>query len=211
LAYEVLLAADSRALPDKILGDAVRLRQVLLNLVDNAVKFQKSDSMTTSNILVQLSATESADGGYEFKITISDTGVGMSPEQLSRLFQAFSQTDNSSTRLHGGTGLGLVICKRIVEAMGGRIWAENLVEQQGTLFAFTFVANATGPIPATPPVPDLLLGCRVLLVEDNLMLRHTVAQVLQQHDLSQLEETASSLQALEWLRESRHYDLAIID
>jgi signal transduction histidine kinase/ActR/RegA family two-component response regulator len=119
-----LVEAIDEAVPEKVFSDATRLRQVVVNLVSNAIKF-------TSDGQVELSVRNGTDGSLE--IAVSDTGIGMSPEVVSRLFRPFAQGDSSTTRRFGGTGLGLAICKRLVELMGGVISVES-VEGKGSIF-----------------------------------------------------------------------------
>jgi signal transduction histidine kinase len=107
-------------------GDERRLTQVLLNLVSNAIKFTEAGSVSIG---------AKAEDGH-FLVTVSDTGVGIAPEDQARIFEEFHQVDSSSTRRKGGTGLGLAIAKRIVELHGGRIWVDS-TPGQGSTFAFT--------------------------------------------------------------------------
>ena len=160
-------------LPARMLGDPGRIRQVLTNLCDNAVKFTHSGGLT-----VRLQHAGDQANGYEVRLSVSDTGVGIAPAKQTLIFEAFSQADTSTTRQFGGTGLGLTICARLVELMGGRIGVQSL-PGQGSTFHFTVrlghadgVAAAVVPAPFVPPVekvqhvlaPGTLL---VLLAEDN--------------------------------------------
>ena len=120
------------ALPDLVLADSARLRQVLLNLLGNAIKF-------TSKGAVLVRAAYEAEGVGRLKVSIIDTGVGIPAERRDRLFQRFSQVDGSVSRIHGGTGLGLVICKSLVELMGGDIGVDS-AEGRGSTFWFTIDA-----------------------------------------------------------------------
>lgn len=121
--------------PDTILGDQVRIKQVLTNLVNNAVKFTEKGS-----IIVRVMLDEEDDEQVNLKFNISDTGIGMSPEQQEVLFQAFSQADTTTTRRFGGTGLGLVISKKLVEKMGGKIGLDSRVNE-GSNFWFNIRVN----------------------------------------------------------------------
>jgi len=139
--------------PDMILGDPVRLRQILFNLVGNAIKFTERGSVTMT--------LERLPGHDEpwLTFTIRDTGIGISPEQVERLFQPFSQADHSTTRRFGGTGLGLSICRRLVEEMQGSIWADG---QPGVGACFGFDI----PIALAPPAaakPAILDGIEILV------------------------------------------------
>jgi signal transduction histidine kinase/CheY-like chemotaxis protein len=164
-------------LPDQVRGDAGRLRQVLLNLLGNAVKF-------TSKGSVRLEATAESSQGNQLlvRFTVRDTGIGIAPDNLAHLFSFFSQADSSITRRYGGTGLGLAISKRLVELMGGMIVVQSQ-PGQGSVFQFTVrldlqlapakaVAAQTGP---PRHVPKL----RVLLAEDNAVNQNVGLKMLQ--------------------------------
>ncbi|MDR3134771.1 MAG: HAMP domain-containing protein, partial [Deltaproteobacteria bacterium] len=112
--------AIKRNIPDKLVGDPLRLSQIFINIVGNAFKFTKEGSIT---VLATLGARE--DEKCDIAFMVSDTGIGMTEEQTSKLFAAFTQADTSTTRKYGGTGLGLAITKRLVELMGGKIWVES--------------------------------------------------------------------------------------
>ncbi len=153
--------------PTDLVGDPTRLRQVLLNLLGNAIKFTESGEVA---LRVAPDAGSSVPGALRF--TISDTGIGIAGEKLGAVFERFTQTDSSTTRRYGGSGLGLTISKRLVELMGGRIWVESQVGK-GSVFSFavpleirartrrrTAVPVGTGPEPALPAL-------HILLVEDS--------------------------------------------
>lgn len=161
------------ALPGWVLGDAGRLRQILDNLVGNAVKFTPSGTIGVN--LCRLGIQP--DGRVDLSITVSDTGIGMGPEQVDRLFQAFAPGDDSHRRRHGGTGLGLALTQRLVQMMGGTIRAESVAGQGSRFIVDLCLMPVAAPVttPATPsatpsiPSDDLsgLNGARILLVEDN--------------------------------------------
>jgi signal transduction histidine kinase/CheY-like chemotaxis protein len=165
-----------RTVPMMVMGDGTRLRQVLLNLVSNAIKFTPQ-----GEISVSIDAKTVDEQHVELHFAIRDTGIGIAPEQMERLFQPFSQADASNTRWYGGTGLGLVISKRLCELMGGKIWVES--EQfVGSTFHFTMIAPIVTP---TPEATDLQAAYNAhpalerrtaLIVDDN----QTVRQMLQQ-------------------------------
>ena len=115
--------------PTDLIGDSTRLRQVLLNLLGNAIKYESGE--------VALRVTPDADSSVPtaLRFTISDTGIGIPGEKLGRVFERFTQANSSTTRRFGGSGLGLTISKRLVELMGGRIWAESSVGK-GSVFSF---------------------------------------------------------------------------
>ena len=157
-------------LPSQVLGDPVRLRQVLTNLCDNAIKFTSQ-----GGIEVDVRCTPAA-GGQSLQFAVRDTGIGIPAAQQARVFEAFSQADSSTTRRFGGTGLGLTICARLVELMGGRIWLES-AEGQGSCFFFCLPLQASPAATevSVPPTraPSGVRTLRVLLVED-----HPVNQML---------------------------------
>ncbi|NEQ54189.1 MAG: response regulator, partial [Leptolyngbya sp. SIO3F4] len=205
LAYQV-----EPALPRLIIGDITRLRQILVNLLGNAIKFTE-----TGEVVIEVKSTQSEDVNYENRhelhFSVRDTGIGIPPEKMNRLFKAFSQVDSSVTRQYGGTGLGLVICKQLTEQMGGQMWVESEVGV-GTTFHFTIV------VPADETDDDeldldhsQLAGKRLLLVDDNL----TNCKVLniQAHTWGMITTTAhSGKEALNLLQKESHtFDLAVLD
>jgi signal transduction histidine kinase/HAMP domain-containing protein/ActR/RegA family two-component response regulator len=135
------LAYELRAgVPEGIVGDSTRLRQILLNLLNNALKFTEA-----GEIVVTVSGAPLSEGTsmWELQASVRDTGVGIPPDKIGRLFQSFSQADASTTRKYGGTGLGLAISKRLAELMGGTMWVESSgVSGDGSTFFFTFRAQA---------------------------------------------------------------------
>jgi CheY-like chemotaxis protein len=142
---------------------------------------------------------------------VKDTGIGIPPERMHRLFKSFSQVDSSTTRQYGGTGLGLVISKSLVEMMGGRMWVESEVGK-GSAFNFEISAEASPHVTSAvhDREPKQLTGRRVLIVEENATNRRILSQ--QAKALGMIpQETPSSLEALEWIRRGERFDLAIID
>ncbi len=117
--------------PEAVQGDPTRLRQVVVNLVGNAVKFT-----ATGEVVLRVDSGEPAEDDALLHFSVSDTGVGVPFDKQQSIFEAFSQVDGSTTRKYGGTGLGLTICSRLVEMMGGRIWVES-EPGQGSTFHFT--------------------------------------------------------------------------
>ncbi len=158
--------------PTRLVGDPLRLGQVLINLANNAVKFTERG---TISLCLRLQRREPAAVWLRFEVR--DTGIGLSPEQQARLFHSFEQADSSTTRKYGGTGLGLVISKRLVELMGGEIGVES-VPGQGSTFWFTVrlgVASDASPRPALQPC---LRDRRMLVVDDNEPAREVQAGML---------------------------------
>lgn len=136
-----------RSLPARVVGDAARLRQILLNLTGNAIKFTEQGHVILAVEL--LPARDKNEGACRLVFTVSDTGQGISPGSLSRLFERFSQVDSSSTRRHGGTGLGLAICRRLADLMGGSIAVTSALGR-GSVFRveLPFAAPVMTPVPA---------------------------------------------------------------
>src|SRR4051812_8551688 len=133
LLYEI---ADG--VPGTVRGDPTRLRQILVNLLSNAVKFTDR-----GEIVLALHPEVRPDGRVELSFSVTDTGIGIPAEAIGRLFQSFSQVDASTTRKFGGTGLGLVISKRLAEMMGGRMWVQSEFGK-GSTFTFTVVVDVQG-------------------------------------------------------------------
>jgi signal transduction histidine kinase/HPt (histidine-containing phosphotransfer) domain-containing protein len=159
--------------PQCIVSDVTRLRQILLNLVNNAIKFT-----ATGGVTIACEAAATPDDNYEIHFSVRDTGIGIAAEDIDRLFQPFTQANISTTREYGGTGLGLVICRRLIELMQGKIWIES-EPSLGATFHFTIRAAAIDlhppqPIAATnsqPLTTDRKLGetlpLKILIAEDN--------------------------------------------
>jgi len=194
--------------PVAVSGDVTRLRQVLLNLLANAVKFTEA-----GEVVISISA-KAAEGGAELTFTVRDTGIGLSQEEISRLFQSFSQADSSTTRKYGGTGLGLAISKRLAELMGGTMRAESAGPGKGSTFSFTMVA----PLADLPQTnrrdfvgqQPALAGKRVLVVDDNATNRKVLA--LQAGKWGMLPRgTENPDEALRWIEQGEAFDVAILD
>ncbi|CAN7662268.1 PAS domain S-box protein [Pseudorhodoferax sp. LjRoot39] len=161
-----LLFDIAREVPSVLVGDALRIGQVVTNLVSNSVKFTEKGQVVVSVQLLEQEG-EGAGAQVRLRVDVRDSGIGMTPEQAARLFQAFTQADGSTTRKYGGTGLGLTISKRLVELMGGEIHAESTAGQ-GSLFWFT-VRLGVGEDKGGRDVAALgaMRGMRALVVDDN--------------------------------------------
>jgi PAS domain S-box-containing protein len=171
LEFHFLVDPD---VPQDLVGDSLRLTQVLVNLCGNAVKFTERGHVAV-RIVINSRTADQLRLGFE----IEDSGIGLTPEQASRLFQAFSQADTSTTRKFGGTGLGLIISKRIVELMHGSI---GLTSQPGIGSRFQFDACfAPGPAATTHAerVPQLLQGASALIIDDHPLARAAMSNALQ--------------------------------
>ncbi|QDZ29647.1 ATP-binding protein [Noviherbaspirillum sp. UKPF54] len=158
--------------PATLLGDPLRLQQVLLNLAGNAVKFTEHGKVTVSARLLAAS-----DAAVTLEFSVRDTGIGIAPEHHERLFEAFSQADNSTSRRFGGTGLGLTISNRLVGLMGGAVTFTSM-PGRGSDFRFTAVFGIAEKTCADASPAERLAGLRVLLVEDNEISQKVVAQIL---------------------------------
>jgi len=195
--------------PRAVSGDVTRLRQILLNLLANAVKFTER-----GEVVLTVTAGHAAAGEVELAFAVRDTGIGLTPEGMSRLFQSFSQADSSTTRKYGGTGLGLAISRRLAELMGGRMWAESAGPGQGSTFRFTIRA----PVAELAPTRDRdfigtqpeLQGRRVLVVDDNATNRRVLSLQTGKWGMK-ARETESPAEALRWTEAGEPFDLAILD
>ncbi|MBY6069542.1 GAF domain-containing protein [Leisingera aquaemixtae] len=197
------------SVPPAISADLTRLRQILLNLLSNAVKFTD-----TGEVVLSVRSDPPADGRVKLHFEVRDTGIGLSAEGMSRLFQSFSQADSSTTRKYGGTGLGLAISKRLAELMGGTMQAASEGPGRGSVFSFTILAEpAALPKPAARsllgPQPELA-GKRILMVDDNETNRKILTAQTRKWG-TQTTAVASADAALEVLAEDGGFDLAILD
>ena len=158
LELAVLVDSD---VPVAVRADDSRIRQVLVNLLTNAVKFTEH-----GEIVIAVHAQPLPDGYKQLHFSVRDSGIGIAPENLSRVFHAFTQADGTTTRKYGGTGLGLTISRHLVEMMGGEIWVESTLGA-GSTFHFTVRTQ----VAETPPSPEATLqqlkGRNVLIVDDN--------------------------------------------
>jgi PAS domain S-box-containing protein len=195
--------------PASIKSDETRLRQVLLNLFSNAVKFTEK-----GEVVLTVTARYITKSNVELTFKVRDTGIGLSPEGMGRLFQSFSQADSSTTRKYGGTGLGLAISKRLTEMMGGSMWAESEGLGKGSTFTFTIHA----PIAELPEskrrdyvgIQSELDGKRVLVVDDNATNRYILNMQTAKWGMTS-RETDSPVTALEWIQSGETFDVIVLD
>jgi CheY-like chemotaxis protein/anti-sigma regulatory factor (Ser/Thr protein kinase) len=187
-------------------GDSVRIRQILINLVGNALKFTHA-----GNVTVEMSVASRDMDTLELRGVVRDTGIGIPPDKLEHIFDAFAQADSSTTRRYGGTGLGLAICRRLVKLMGGDMRVESIVAS-GSVFTFTVrvglhVKNAD-PVPAQLAVPSGA-GYRLLLAEDNPVNQKLVMYILgkAQHSVALAEDGRRALQ----LAANEPFDAILMD
>lgn len=191
--------------PVMAVGDTTRLRQILVNLLNNAVKFTKE-----GEILLTVQAKPRDKQSIDIKFTIKDTGVGIPADRLDRLFQSFSQVDASTTRQYGGTGLGLAISKRLVELMGGEIGVESQLHR-GSIFYFTISSILlVNELPRMKPESLPLINKRLLLVEDNRTCREILARHLQANGAT-VCSASSTAEAWELIQYNDAFEATIVD
>lgn len=189
--------------PEFVLTDGMRLQQILINLVGNAMKFT-----TKGEILVQVNAAESDDGKITLYFAVKDTGIGIPKERMNRLFKSFSQVDPSTTRKYGGTGLGLVISKKLVEAMGGEISMES-EPGKGSMFSFSIQAQkSTRTVERVES--SLLKNKSVFILDDNLTNLDILRQQCEKHGMSVYAENDPG-EILKNIDRLNEFDFGIMD
>jgi PAS domain S-box-containing protein len=201
------LAHVAPGLPEVLLGDPLRLGQILTNFVNNAVKFTEQ-----GEVRLEIEQVERTGEKVQLKFSVRDTGMGMTKEQSAKLFQPFTQADMSTTRKHGGTGLGLTICRRLVELMGGRIWLES-EPGVGSTFFFTVWLGVGSAISSGRIVPEKLARLRVLVVDDNPAAREILQEPLSTV-ASHVDVVASGKEAIAAIQkhdDSAPYDIVFMD
>lgn len=198
------------AIPDRLIGDGQRLRQILTNLLDNAIKFTEHGEITVSG-----SIRDATPERYDLLFSVSDTGIGIAAGEFDRLFQSFGQLDASSTRRYGGAGLGLAISRRLARLMGGDLWLESR-EGAGSTFYFNILAASAPPESAPPPppisVPDAARESRklsLLVVDDNLVNQKVSVNLIRK--LGHAADVVDNGQAAVEATARRHYDLILMD
>jgi PAS domain S-box-containing protein len=199
---ELVIGALS-CLPDRLLGDPLRLSQVLTNLLSNALKFTEQ-----GEISLTLEPVSIASDAVTLRFEVRDSGLGMTQEQMDKLFTAFSQADTSTTRKYGGTGLGLSISKQLVESMGGELGVESKAGE-GSCFNFTLRFDVVSEEATDTPARPLFVGKRILLVDDNDFNRQ-VGQELIKITGASVDTADDGQQALEAVS-ARPYDLVLMD
>jgi two-component system sensor histidine kinase/response regulator len=197
-------------------GDPLRLGQVLINIGNNAVKFSQPNGM----VLIEVNVQKEGKNDILLHFAVKDLGIGISPEQQTKLFQSFSQADPSTTRKYGGTGLGLVISKMIVELMHGDIWVES-EQGVGSIFHFTVLLgkwqgetdqidlHSDSNEKATRLAMDKLCGRKILLVEDN-EFNQELAQMLLESKHIKVRTANNGQEALDILSEEE-FDCVLMD
>ncbi|HEY7739080.1 MAG TPA: response regulator [Steroidobacteraceae bacterium] len=196
-AKELELVVDlAPDLPQRVLGDPGRLRQALANLVSNAIKFTRAGE-------VVISARNEA--GDRIRFEVRDTGIGLAPEVLARLFQPFTQADASTARQYGGTGLGLSIVKRLAELMGGEVGATSAPGEGSTFWFSARLPVVAASTAAAAPAQAAAEGRRVLVVDDSETNRRVIAEILRTADY-EVETAASAIEALSVLERAADTD-----
>ncbi|PON16624.1 hypothetical protein C2W62_17495 [Candidatus Entotheonella serta] len=168
-----LVSLIHAAVPTWVEGDPGRLRQILTNLVGNAIKFTEG-----GEVVVRVTRAEGEEREHGLYFAVADTGIGLASNVRERLFQAFTQADESTTRKHGGTGLGLAISRRLVEMMHGRIGVESELGQGSTFWFTAQLPMCSAPHDATLPIMPNLYGTRLLCVIDNVSLQTSLERLL---------------------------------
>ncbi len=204
LAYVI-----SEDAPSAIVGDVTRVRQILFNLVGNALKFTASGEIVVS---ISVQSPDSLGSPYQIHFTVRDTGIGIAPDRVDRIFQPFSQLDASTTRKFGGTGLGLTISKRLCELMNGRIWIESAGAGKGSSFHFTIMASAAPPVERSAQDIQLpgLAGKRLLVVEDNQTNRSILIDWARKWGMTTIAASTGS-EALALAHQGAEADVVVID
>ncbi|MBF0273783.1 MAG: response regulator [Nitrospinae bacterium] len=202
--------ATTSDVPTLLKGDPLRIGQILLNLTNNAIKFTEN-----GEIVIEINKVSISEKTREvvLQFTVKDTGIGLSQEQIGRLFKSFSQADISTTRKYGGTGLGLTICKRLVELMGGEIWVESKLHE-GSSFIFTLSLGLQGERRKHKLLPpESLEGLKILVVDDNKTSRTILQNLLQSFSFN-ATIASSGKEAIELLESSPKddpYKLVLMD
>jgi signal transduction histidine kinase/DNA-binding response OmpR family regulator len=181
--------------PETLLGDPGRLRQIVINLIGNAIKFTDH-----GEILMSVSQQAASSEIISLHFAVKDTGVGIPAEKVQKIFEPFSQADGSTARKYGGTGLGLTICAKLVEMMKGRMWVESEVGKGSTFhFTVSFGVQENAAFPSTPIDPEQLRDLQVLIVDDNFTNRRILQNMLTRwgmHPIS-VESGRAAMQAIE--------------
>jgi len=196
-------------LPQILMGDPLRLQQIIVNLVNNAVKFTEQGT-----VCIKVTLNEESENDVSIQFSVIDTGIGMSKEQQSKMFQSFSQADESVTRKYGGTGLGLSISKQLCELMDGEIWLESEVSV-GSTFNFLVKLDKTQQDIETLPIDKARVAqLRVLVVDDISLARNVILSLLSEMGI-EAEQIDNGVEAIVMVRQAiidrRPYDIVLMD
>ncbi|NNC36557.1 MAG: response regulator [Acidimicrobiales bacterium] len=208
-----LLFQKQKGMPQHLISDPMRIRQCMDNLINNAIKFTPGGG----RIIIKVKAEE-RDGEYDVSISVQDTGLGIKPENLVKLFNPFTQVEANTARKFGGTGLGLAITKNLCELMGGDVLVRSKVGS-GTIFRMNFIANASLGLSDSlqvveeddTPIPDAsqLKGMRCLIVEDNPVNTEVLRLLLEPFELT-IVETVNGQDAIQAL-DAQFFDIVLMD
>lgn len=207
---EIALQIDPE-IPIGVRADPTRLRQILVNLLGNAVKFTEQGEIVVTVEAIPIGGNDNDTPVNDLLFRVRDTGIGISPDRLDRLFKSFSQADASTTRQYGGTGLGLAVSKALAERMGGRIWVES---EPGVGSTFSFIIRAeAAPVPAPPHLGGVMPQCagrRALVVDDNDTNRQVLAGQLGSWGVK-VTFAAGGTEALRLLEGGERFDVGLFD
>ncbi|RLA73238.1 MAG: hypothetical protein DRG24_00700 [Epsilonproteobacteria bacterium] len=198
LVYDI-----DKSVPAMIMGDPLRLGQVIINLMNNAVKFTDEGEIT-----LKIKRTHSSTGKECLEFQIIDTGIGLSGEQIGKLFRAFSQADSSTSRKYGGTGLGLMISKQLVELMGGTIWVES-EQGKGSRFIFTIMTEIIEDRRSYRLPSREMMKKKVLIADGNAKLSDALKRMLEYFHF-EVQQSASVTETLQAIYDNA-YDVLFID
>ncbi len=207
-----LLYDIEKNIPMQLIGDPLRLGQVLINLANNAVKFTEMGQVILKVECLNAPSHDASDT-VVIRFSVQDSGIGMTIEQIDNLFNSFSQAESSTSRKYGGTGLGLSISKRLVEMMGGEIWVDS---ESGKGSTFTFTAEfglREGNMDKRYTIPEELEGMSILLVDDNADSRKIIAVTLESLNF-EVHQASSGLEAIEEIEKAasnKPYRLVLMD
>ncbi len=192
-----------------LIGDPLRIQQVLLNLINNAIKFTDH-----GEIIIRVEPLEQSEGHVTLQFSVQDTGIGLTQEQIDKLFAPFMQADASTTRKYGGTGLGLAICKRLVEMMEGRIWVESQISIGSTFFFTTKLGVKKTEQVLIMEEPEEVASLNILVVDDHQVARQVLCDLLasmgiSSHSVSSGGEALTRITSA--MDDNTPYDLVFID
>lgn len=209
-SLEVIYYVDPQV-PENIFGDITRLRQIIVNLLNNAVKFTNQGDVFLSVVKIDKAKINNIDNEVELEFSIRDTGIGINNTEAGKIFKEFSQVDSSLTRKFGGAGLGLAICKKLVDMMGGNIWFESK-EGIGTTFYFTINVKQTESNEVkeylNSDIPNLK-GKNLLIIDENRVLRQIISLQTQTWGMKP-KTTPSGYEAIDWLKKYK-FEAVLLD
>ncbi len=205
---DIIITADDD-ICDTLCGDPNRIGQIIINIVNNAIKFTNSGEVT-----LNIRQKGNSQKPYKLEFSISDTGIGIKDDVIGSLFDSFTQADGSISRKYGGTGLGLTICKSLVELMGGRIWVESEIGKGSTFYFIIKLDKVESKSSVNIHIPDIIRNKKILVVDDNRNLRTELCNTLKSYGLS-ADAVSSGSEAINRLNAAHSsqqpYQLAIID